>query len=241
VIAGTRRFGALLTVVAAGAALVAQSAGAATRRDHASAAKTAKAAIPKPPAWTVVAAPPDASQAPGDADVHVLIGATPLEPSSHAAVIALGSPDGPSLGEGSFILLVGRGPAVLGRDALTCMTQAVYFEARSEPLEGQEAVAQVVMNRTHMAQYPSQVCDVVFQGAERATGCQFSFVCNGALGPPAESDAWRRAGVVAQRALAGFVYEPLKDATHFHATYVTPYWSGSLTRLKQIGGHIFYR
>jgi spore germination cell wall hydrolase CwlJ-like protein len=85
------------------------------------------------------------------------------------------------------------------------------------------------------------VCGVVFQGAERATGCQFSFVCNGALGPPAEPDAWRRAGAVAQKALGGFVYKPMENATHFHATYVTPYWSGGMTRIGLIGRHIFYR
>ena len=230
------RLGAALILLAAGATLVPQGAGAAARR-----ARAATAPVVKPPVWTVAFAPSDSPREPLDAQVHVLIGAAPLEPSSHAAVIAVGSLDGPSLGEGGFVLLGGRAPGAMGGDALTCMTQAVYFEARSESLEGQEAVAQVVMNRTRLPQYPSQVCDVVFQGASRATGCQFSFVCNGALGPPAEADAWRRAGVVAERALAGFIYEPLKDATHFLATYVTPYWSGSLTRLKQIGGHIFYR
>jgi Cell Wall Hydrolase len=230
------RLGAVLILMAAGATLVPQGAGAAAKR-----ARAAAAPVVKPPVWTVAFAPPDSPQEPLAAQVHVLIGAAPLEPSSHAAVIAVGSLDGPSLGGGGFVLLGGRAPGVMGGDALTCMTQAVYFEARSESLEGQEAVAQVVMNRTRLAQYPSQVCDVVFQGASRATGCQFSFVCNGALGPPSEADAWRRAGLVAERALAGFVYEPLKDATHFHAAYVTPYWSGSLTRLKQIGGHIFYR
>jgi len=217
----------------------------------ASSKKTAPAPAPppttafggKPSGWTVVAdTAPDASPARGDA-VPVMEVATAdagLSPTTESAVVAVGSLDGPSLGYGYAFLLSDGGSAGAGSDALTCLTQAVYFEARSEPIEGQEAVAQVVMNRTRLPQYPKQVCDVVFQGADRPTGCQFSFTCNGALGPPTEPDAWRRANEVAGRALAGFVYAPLKDATHFHATWVNPYWSGSLTRLGQIGGHIFY-
>lgn len=200
----------------------------------------------KPSHWTVVAdagptlGPTAAFGGTESEALEVASDAEPLEATQATAVVDVGSTDGPSLGGGYAILLSPGGPAGAGSDPLTCLTQAVYFEARSEPLEGQEAVAQVVMNRTRMAQYPSQVCDVVFQGSDRPTGCQFSFTCDGALGPPAEADAWRRASVVAQRALSGYVYGPLKDATHFHATYVNPYWSGSLTRLGQIGGHIFY-
>lgn len=216
---------------------------AASRRDKA----RAPAAAPPPP-WTVApwSGPADSPNNPRNAPVLILADATPLQASAQPGVIRLGSLDGPSLGGGMVILLGGRGGGGMGRgamggDPLTCLTQAVYFEARSESLEGQEAVAQVVINRTHRAQFPSQVCGVVFQGAERVTGCQFSFVCDGALGPPAELDAWRRAGAVAQKALDGFVYKPMEDATHFHATYVTPHWSGGMTRIKQIGGHIFYR
>jgi hypothetical protein len=125
-------------------------------------------------------------------------------------------------------------------DALTCLTQAIYFEARSEGEAGQEAVAQVVMNRTHMSQYPSTVCGVVYQGAERSTGCQFTFVCDGSLRPPADADAWARAGEIARKALAGFVYAPMAAATHYHAAWMRPYWAASVARIGQIGGQIFY-
>jgi spore germination cell wall hydrolase CwlJ-like protein len=125
-------------------------------------------------------------------------------------------------------------------DPLTCLAQAIYFEARSEGEDGQEAVAQVVMNRTHMPQYADTVCGVVYQGAERATGCQFTFACDGSLREPDDPIAWDRAKDVARRALGGFVYTPMLAATHYHAAWMTPYWSGSLTRIRRIGGQVFY-
>ncbi|RZJ87257.1 MAG: cell wall hydrolase, partial [Brevundimonas sp.] len=79
------------------------------------------------------------------------------------------------------------------RRALRCLTQAVYYEAALEPNEGQEGVAQVVLNRVRDPNYPSSVCGVVFQGAERITGCQFSFTCDGALGQAPVGWAWDRA------------------------------------------------
>jgi len=125
-------------------------------------------------------------------------------------------------------------------DPLTCLAQAVYFEARSESDAGQQAVAQVVMNRTHLSQYASTVCGVVYQGSERATGCQFTFVCDGSLRAPDDLAAWDRAIGVARRALGGFVYKPMLMATHYHAAWMTPYWSGQLTRIRRIGGQVFY-
>jgi spore germination cell wall hydrolase CwlJ-like protein len=126
-------------------------------------------------------------------------------------------------------------------DALTCLTQAIYFEARSESVAGQEAVAQVVINRSRLPQYPHSICGVVFDGQARGVGCQFSFACEGAPRGPDEPAAWARAQAVAQRALAGFEYRPARLATHYHASWMTPYWSGRLTRIRQIGGHVFYR
>ena len=83
------------------------------------------------------------------------------------------------------------------RRALRCLTQAVYYEAALESTEGQEGVAQVVLNRVRDPNYPSSVCGVVFQGAERTTGCQFSFTCDGALSQTPVDWAWRRAATVA--------------------------------------------
>jgi spore germination cell wall hydrolase CwlJ-like protein len=132
-------------------------------------------------------------------------------------------------------------PAGAGGDDETCLAQAVYFEARSQSLEGQQAVAQVVMNRKGKARYADTVCGVVYQGSERATGCQFTFTCDGSLRQPDDAVAWDRARDVARKALAGYVYTPLAEATHYHAAYVTPYWSSASSRIRRIGDHIFYR
>ncbi|MEN5170480.1 cell wall hydrolase [Brevundimonas pondensis] len=125
--------------------------------------------------------------------------------------------------------------------ALRCLTQAVYYEAALEPTEGQEGVAQVVLNRVRDPNYPNTVCGVVYQGAERTTGCQFSFTCDGALSRAPINWAWNRAARVAERALAGHVATRVGTATHYHADYVHPWWSPTLAKITQVGAHIFYR
>ena len=125
--------------------------------------------------------------------------------------------------------------------ALRCLTQAVYYEAALEPTEGQEGVAQVVLNRVRDPNYPNTVCGVVYQGAERTTGCQFSFTCDGALSRPPIAWAWTRAARVAERALSGHVATRVGTATHYHADYVHPWWSPTLAKITQVGAHIFYR
>ena len=127
------------------------------------------------------------------------------------------------------------------RRALRCLTQGVYYEAALEPTEGQEAVAQVILNRVRDPNYANSVCGVVFEGAERTTGCQFSFTCDGALSQAPVGWAWNRAKVVAERALAGHVAARVGTATHYHADYVHPWWAPTLNKLTQIGAHIFYR
>ncbi|HET9638120.1 MAG TPA: cell wall hydrolase [Allosphingosinicella sp.] len=125
--------------------------------------------------------------------------------------------------------------------SLQCLTAAVYYEARSEGLEGQRAVAQVVLNRARHPAFPKSVCGVVYQGSKRRTGCQFSFTCDGSLGGRRDPAAWVRARRVAGAALAGSVYGPVGHATHYHASYVRPWWAASLTRAVRVGSHIFYR
>ncbi len=127
------------------------------------------------------------------------------------------------------------------RRALRCLTQGIYYEAALEPTEGQEAVAQVILNRVRDPNYASSVCGVVFEGAERTTGCQFSFTCDGALAQAPAGWAWNRAKLVAERALAGHVSARVGTATHYHADYVRPWWAPTLNKLTQIGAHIFYR
>ncbi len=125
--------------------------------------------------------------------------------------------------------------------ALRCLTQGVYYESALESTEGQEAVAQVILNRVRDPNYPNTVCGVVFEGAERNTGCQFSFTCDGALSQAPVAWAWNRARAVAEKALAGHVATEVGTATHYHADYVHPWWAPTLGKITQIGAHIFYR
>ena len=119
---------------------------------------------------------------------------------------------------------------------LTCLAQAIYFESRGEPLDGQLAVAEVVINRATSGRYPTDYCAVVTQPA------QFSFVRHGRI-PAADhgSGAWRRAKAVAQIAQQDLWESKAADALYFHATYVKPSWARAKTQLAQIDTHIFYR
>ncbi|HVF94144.1 MAG TPA: cell wall hydrolase [Sphingomonas sp.] len=125
--------------------------------------------------------------------------------------------------------------------ALDCLTNAVYYEAASESDDGERAVAQVVLNRVRHPAFPATVCGVVYQGAERTTGCQFTFTCDGALLRTPSAAGWARAQRVARAALKGYVFAPVGNATHYHANFVVPYWASSLDRAATIGAHIFYR
>ncbi len=124
--------------------------------------------------------------------------------------------------------------------SLQCMTAAIHYEAGNEPLDGQRAVAQVILNRMRSPVYPHSVCGVVYQGSERKTGCQFTFTCDGSLARVPSAASWARAGAVAAAALSGYVYAPVGWATNYHADYVVPYWASSLDKLGTIGRHIFY-
>jgi spore germination cell wall hydrolase CwlJ-like protein len=126
------------------------------------------------------------------------------------------------------------------RRALLCLTQAVYYEAGFEPLEGRRAVAQVVLNRMRHPAFPKSICGVVYQGAGSGT-CQFTFVCDGALYRRPAPDAWREAEKVARAALSGYVERSVGEATHYHADYVAPRWAPMLAKVAAIGQHIFYR
>ncbi len=125
--------------------------------------------------------------------------------------------------------------------AADCLTAAVYYEARSQSEDGQRAVAQVVLNRVRDRAFPNSVCGVVYQGAERRTGCQFSFTCDGSMNRVREPGAWNRARAVAAAALEGSVYAPVGAATSFHTTSILPWWASSLARITTVGAHVFYR
>ena len=124
--------------------------------------------------------------------------------------------------------------------AQQCLTAAIYYEAALEPRQGQEAVAQVVLNRMRHPGYPKSVCGVVFQGSDRP-GCQFSFACDGSMARPPVAWAWRNAKEVAEQALDGFVMTQVGTATHYHTNWVMAAWTPTLLKVAQIGAHIFFR
>lgn len=122
-----------------------------------------------------------------------------------------------------------------------CLAEAIYYEARSERVSGQLAVAEVIMNRVRSRHYPGSVCGVVYQGAERTTGCQFSFTCDGSLDSTPYGRGWDRAEKIADHVMMGFARPVTSRATHYHTTAVDPVWNDSLVRTRRIGSHIFYR
>ncbi|WP_245443865.1 cell wall hydrolase [Microvirga sp. KLBC 81] len=123
-----------------------------------------------------------------------------------------------------------------------CLAEAVYFEARSEPEEGQAAVAQVVLNRVKSGLYPSSICGVVYQNRHRHLACQFTFACEGKALRVTDTVSWERAKRVASAVLEGKTYlADVGGATHYHANYVRPYWARRLKKMDVIGRHIFYK
>ena len=123
-----------------------------------------------------------------------------------------------------------------------CLSQAIYFEARNEPVRGQVAVAQVVLNRVFSPYYPKDVCSVVYQNAHRLLSCQFTFACDGHPETIRERGAWSRAQRIAKQALDHKVWLPeVAKATHYHAVYVHPYWVREMKKMVRHGRHIFYR
>lgn len=125
--------------------------------------------------------------------------------------------------------------------ALLCLTLAIAYEAGFETQAGQEGVAEVILNRARHPAYPKSVCGVVFQGSQRRTGCQFTFTCDGALGRALPKHILDQSRAVAIEVLSGQVQLRVGGATHYHASYVSPYWAPSLIRVGRIGAHIFYR
>jgi hypothetical protein len=124
-----------------------------------------------------------------------------------------------------------------------CLADAVYFEARGEVFKGQEAVAQVVMNRVFSGVYPNDVCGVVYQNAGRHLACQFTFACEGKdLNRIEEPDMWEQAKQIAKDMLDGKIWlADVGHATHYHAYWVHPSWVNEMTRLYKLGVHTFYR
>ncbi len=124
-----------------------------------------------------------------------------------------------------------------------CLADAIYFESRGEPMRGQKAVAQVVLNRVFSGRYPHDVCGVVFQNASHYLACQFTFACQGrGLSHGSEPRMWQRANRIAREMLDGKIWlKEVGHATHYHAYWVRPLWIREMARLYRFGVHTFYR
>lgn len=124
-----------------------------------------------------------------------------------------------------------------------CLAAGIYFEARGESTEGQLAVARVILNRVSSEHYPDSICGVVYQGAARKSGCQFSFTCDKRVSKkPSERRAWAKALRTAEYVTLGRLDDTeLAPAMFYHADYVQPYWASSMVEVAKIGRHIFYR
>ena len=122
-----------------------------------------------------------------------------------------------------------------------CLAEALYFEARGEPLRGQIAVAEVILNRVDSKRYPNTICGVVQQGQHRRNACQFSYNCDGIANRIGEKKAFEKLGKLAYVMMNGAERQLTSDAMYYHNNTVRPRWSRKLIKTARIGRHIFYR
>ena len=132
-------------------------------------------------------------------------------------------------------------PGTTGDSQWQCLAEAIYFEARGEPIDGQIAVAEVVLNRTGDRNFPNSICGVTKQGAGSGRGCQFSYACDGNSDVMKSALPRTRAEKLATLVLSGRTPEVTEGATHFHTRSIRPSWSHRMTRTASIGHHHFYR
>lgn len=131
-------------------------------------------------------------------------------------------------------------PVATGDKQWQCLTEAMYFESRSESLEGQFAVGEVILNRVDSRRFPNTVCGVVTQGAHRLNACQFSYNCDGKAEHFGEPRALARSGKLAKMLMDGRARVLTGGATYYHTSAVNPSWASSFTQTTQIGEHLFY-
>ena len=123
-----------------------------------------------------------------------------------------------------------------------CLARGIYFEARGEPVKGQAAVAQVILNRVRNPHYPNSICGVVYQNQHWYNRCQFSFACDRIKDRINNKKLYKLAQHIAAETTAGRIWFPqVGSSTHYHATYVAPRWRKKMKRVGKIGLHIFYR
>lgn len=168
-------------------------------------------------------------------DTVVLSELAPDDARARNALIELAA-----VGPGKAKPFLFRGSAADRVRARDCLALAGMAEAGSGDGD-QRAVMQVILNRVRHPAFAKTVCGVVFEGSQRATGCQFSFTCDGSLARRYADASWEAARRRADEMLGGATYAPVGNATHFHADYVYPWWSPQLDKVAQVGAHIFFR
>lgn len=192
------------------------------------------AASPPPISPVEAAEPmPDLPASPEDTVVFSELTATDARARNAAVEFA-------AIGPGTPIPFRFDGGAADRLRARDCLALAGMAEAGGGDGD-QRAVMQVILNRVRHPAFARTVCGVVFEGAQRPTGCQFSFTCDGSLARRYSDAAWRAARDRAEQMLGGATHAPVGNATHFHADYVYPWWSDQLDKVAQVGPHIFFR
>lgn len=182
----------------------------------------------------------------------VQIAALPASPavneddSAHTAMLTRFTPSAPSSFEAEVQEAVAITPLRTETTSLEeerrCLAAGIYFEARGESVDGQLAVAEVILNRVKSGQYADTICGVVFQGASKLNRCQFSFACDGKSAKPRDMVAWRKATRLARYVMMGQPRDPLVGhATYYHALSVSPDWAQHMVEVKKIGRHVFYK
>jgi len=171
---------------------------------------------------------------------NAMVSAMPL-----SRVAVLTSPRPEERPKGSQVRYSGRWLRSLakptGGKQWACLSEAIYFEARGEPVEGQFAVAEVILNRVDSPKFPNSICKVVRQGTGRKHACQFSYNCDGKLEYIANGSAYDQAKRVARVSMDRKTRPLTKGATFYHATFVSPSWARSFQHVATIGVHKFYK
>ena len=124
---------------------------------------------------------------------------------------------------------------------MSCLAEALYFEARGEPIKGQLAVGEVILNRVEDTRYPNSICKVVNQGTGRRFACQFTYTCDGKLETLHERKPYEMALKIAKILMTTHDRKLTRGSTHYHSNYVNPKWSKKFERVAKFGRHIFYR
>ncbi len=201
-------------------------------------------------------AQPTGAAAPGlpstlPAGAHAAFGNGQLDGVTVSILVAFAPQPGQTLPRPAALDFTGPGmyreawldtrPVAAGDAQWRCLSEALYFEARGEPIAGLFAVAEVILNRVDSQVFPDSVCGVVKQGTGKRFACQFTYTCDGLREDINDRAAWIRVGKVARAMLDGAPRALTGGATYYHTNYVAPSWSRRFVRTASIGDHYFYR